>query len=125
MRKEHLQGQLKIRRAWVEVAEKGTLFVDEIGDMKGDVQAKILSLLDSGLFRRLGETKERKADVKIIAATNHDLEKEIKELEIAYIKKVLKKEKDNRTRSAKILGISRSTLKKKIADNPSLRKIAG
>ncbi|MBU4420857.1 MAG: hypothetical protein KKH84_07595, partial [Proteobacteria bacterium] len=46
----------------------------------------------------------------------------LKELEIAYIKKVLKKEKGNRTRSARMLGISRSTLKKKIADNPSLRE---
>ncbi len=48
----------------------------------------------------------------------------LKKLEIAYIKKVLKKEKGNRTRSARILGISRSTLKKKIADNPSLRKLS-
>ena len=240
-------GATRDKKGLVEVAEKGTLFVDEIGDMNPAVQAKILSLLDSGLFRRLGETKERKANVRIIAATNRDLEKEIKnglfrldlfyrlnvfeikvpplrnykedipllagyflsgssltdipeksfstdaikllqqynwpgnirelynvveraivfsgpdneitpehlpqeltcqngsgrssaaqfhindiqlsdsmtlkEIEIAYIKKVLKKEKGNRTRSAKILGISRSTMKKKIAENPSLRKI--
>ncbi|MCG2757442.1 MAG: sigma-54 dependent transcriptional regulator [Desulfobacteraceae bacterium] len=241
-------GAIRDKKGLVEVAEKGTLFVDEIGDMNLAVQAKILALLDSGLFRRLGETKERKANVRIIAATNHDLEKEIekgrfrldlfyrlnvfeikvpplrnrrddipllaeyflsqsslteipeksfstdamnilqqyewpgnirelynmveraivfsgpdkeitprhlpqemtrqkgserpsaaqphindiqlsdsmtlKELEIAHIKKVLKQEKGNRTRSAKILGISRSTLKKKIADNPSLRGIS-
>jgi DNA-binding NtrC family response regulator len=227
-------GAIRDKKGLIEVAEKGTLFVDEIGDMKGDVQAKILTLLDSGLFRRVGETKERNACVRIVAATNRDLEKEIKnglfrldlfyrlnvfevkvpplrnrkqdipllvkyflsssslikssgksfsndaikillkydwpgnvrelynvitpehlppklirqngsehssaartyinvfqlsdnmtlkEIEIAYIKKVLKKEKGNRTRSAGILGISRSTLKKKIADNPSLQKI--
>jgi len=241
-------GATRDKKGLVEVAEKGTLFVDEIGDMNLAVQAKILALLDSGFFRRIGETKERKANVRIIAATNYDLEKEIekgrfrldlfyrlnvfeikvpplrdrkqdisllagyflsnssltdipeksfstdaikllqqydwpgnvrelynvveraivfsgqdseitplylspeltcqndgswrlsavqphindiqlsdnitlKELEIAYIKKVLKKEKGNRTRSARMLGISRSTLKKKIADNTSLRKI--
>jgi len=238
-------GAIKDKKGLVEVAEKGTLFVDEIGDMSLAVQAKILALLDSGFFRRVGETKERKANVRIIAATNRDLEKQIKnglfrldlfyrlnvfeikvpplrnrkhdifplaeyflsrssliknsaksfsndtikillkydwpgnirelynvveraiifsgndneitpqdlppevarqnglglsstersriydiqlsdsmtmkELEIAYIKKVLKKEKGNRTSSAMILGISRSTLKKKIVDNPSLR----
>ena len=240
-------GAIRDKKGLIEVAEKGTLFVDEIGDMKGDVQSKILTLLDLGLFRRVGETKERKAGVRIVAASNRDLEKEIKnglfrldlfyrlnvfeikvpslrnrkqdipllaeyflygsslikgsgksfstdvikiflkydwpgnvrelynvveraiifsgsdneitpehlppeltrqngsdrslevqphiydiqisdsmtlkELEIAYIKKVLKKEKGNRTRSAKILGISRSTMKKKIAENPSLRKL--
>ncbi|HUV49816.1 MAG TPA: sigma-54 dependent transcriptional regulator [Anaerolineae bacterium] len=228
------------KKGLVEVAERGTLFVDEIGDMAGAVQAKVLTVLDSGLFRRLGETTERKANVRIIAATNRHIEREIKKgrfrldlfyrlnvfeinmpplrkrkedipelvdyflshssltkttektfsaqameafqkydwpgnvrelrnvierailfsgqdneitlrylppeltrqngserfsadqphisdfqlsdnmtlkkLEAAYIKKVLKKEKGNRTRSAKILGISRSTIKKKIAD---------
>lgn len=241
-------GAIRDKKGLVEVAEKGTLFVDEIGDMKVDMQAKILILLDSGLFRRVGETKERKASVRIVAATNRDLEKEIKnglfrldlfyrlnvfeikvpplrnrkqdipmlaeyflsgssliknsaksfsndaikillkydwpgnvrelynvveraiifsepdneitpehlppkltlqngsehpsafqpyingfqifdsmtlkEIEIAYIKKVLKKEKGNRTSSARILGISRSTMKKKIADNPSLKKLS-
>ncbi|MBW1676511.1 MAG: sigma-54-dependent Fis family transcriptional regulator, partial [Deltaproteobacteria bacterium] len=55
-----------------------TLFVDEIGDMSTAVQAKLLVVLDTGLFRRLGETAERKANVRIIAASNHDLKKEIK-----------------------------------------------
>lgn len=235
-------GAVKHKKGLIEVAERGTLFVDEIGDMSSAVQAKILTVLDSGLFRRLGETTERKANVRIVAATNYCLEKEIKkgrfrldlfyrlnvfeinmpplrkrkedipmlidyflshssltktmkktfsaqaieafqkydwpgnvrelynaverailfsgqdnkiaprhlspeltcqsrtapdpsivhsisdddyqpsrvmtlkELETAYIKEVLKKEKDNRTRAARILGISRSTIKKKIAD---------
>ncbi|MCK5509266.1 MAG: sigma-54-dependent Fis family transcriptional regulator [Desulfobacterales bacterium] len=235
-------GAVKHKQGLIEVAERGTLFVDEIGDMSSAVQAKILTVLDSGLFRRLGETTERKANVRIVAATNYCLEKEIKkgrfrldlfyrlnvfeinmpplrkrkedipmlidyflshssltktmkktfsaqaieafqkydwpgnvrelynaverailfsgqddkiaprhlspeltcqsrtapdpsivhsisdddyqpsrvmtlkELETAYIKEVLKKEKDNRTRAARILGISRSTIKKKIAD---------
>jgi transcriptional regulator with PAS, ATPase and Fis domain len=220
------------KKGLIEVAERGTLFVDEIGDMTGAVQAKVLTVLDSGLFRRLGETTERKANVRIIAATNRYMEREIKkgrfrldlfyrlnvltinmpplrkrkedipmlvdyffshssltkttektfsaqameafqkydwpgnvrelcnvveravlfsgqdneialrhlppeltrrsgpglddyqpsgmmtlrELEAVYIKEVLKKEESNRTRAARMLGISRSTLKKKIAD---------
>ena len=225
-------GAYKHKKGLMEVAERGTLFVDEIGDMSSAVQAKVLTVLDSGLFRRLGETRERKANVRIIAATNRCPEREIKkgrfrldlfyrlnvftinmpplrkrkedipmlvdyflshssliknaektfsvqamevfqkydwpgnirelcnvverailfsgqnneialkhlspelsrqsggdldayqssgimtlrDLEVVYIKEVLKKEKGNRTRAAKMLGISRSTLKKKIAD---------
>lgn len=225
-------GAERHKKGLIEVAERGTLFVDEISDMTGAVQAKVLTVLDSGLFRRLGETVERKANVRIIAATNRCLEREIKKgrfrldlfyrlnvleinmpplrkrkedipilvdyflshfslientektfsvqameafqkydwpgnvrelcnvveraivfsgqdneivlrhlppeltrqsgaasddyqpsgvitlrkLEAAYIKKVLKKEEGNRTHAARILGISRSTLKKKIAE---------
>jgi len=232
-------GAAEHKKGLIEVAEKGTLFVDEVGDMSLAVQAKLLTVLDSGLFRRLGETQDRKADVRIIAATNHDLDKQIKkgrfradlfyrlnvfditlpplrmrkedtsllanyflsrstlanssgktfaadavdafqkydwpgnvrelsnvvdraivlsgpddnicfqhlppeltrsgdasktarhpapsgmtlrEVEIAYIKAMLKKEKGNRTRAARELGIARSTLKKKIAANRSLRE---
>jgi len=229
------------KKGLVEVAERGTLFVDEIGDMSTAVQAKLLVVLDTGLFRRLGETAERKANVRIIAASNHDLKKEIKngrfrsdlfyrlnvfeikmpplrrrkedipmlaeyflsnssigagqsktfspetiealckhdwpgnvrelanvveraivfsrgnneitprhlspelapprrdtgtslilrastgmalaDVEIAYIHELLKREKGNRTRAARLLGISRSTLKKKIAEHPSLREL--
>ncbi|NVM20344.1 MAG: sigma-54-dependent Fis family transcriptional regulator [Desulfobacterales bacterium] len=228
------------KKGLIEVAEGGTLFVDEIADMALAVEAKLLDVLDSGLFRRLGETVERKANVRIIAATNRELKKEIEkglfrsdlfyrlnvfeiempplrkrkediarlaeyflacsrlatiskktfssdalkalleydwpgnvrelsnvveraivfsgqdseispkhlspelirpggavtrnayqassgmtlaEAELAYIKEVLEKEHGNRTRTARILGISRSTLKKKISDNPSLQKL--
>jgi len=233
-------GAVEPKKGLIEVAEKGTLFVDEVGDMSLAVQAKLLTVLDSSLFRRLGETRERRANVRIIAATNHDLQKLIKagrfradlfyrlnvfeitlpplrmrrediplltghflsrsiladkagktfsagamkvlqeygwpgnvrelsnlvdraivfsgpdndiclkhlppeltraagaaekarhpaaggmtlrELETAYIKEVLKTEKGNRTRAAQKLGISRSTLKKKIAANRSFREI--
>jgi two-component system response regulator HydG len=61
------------KKGLIEVAEAGTLFVDEIGDMSRSVQAKLLVVLDSGLFRRIGETSERRADVRIIAATNCDM----------------------------------------------------
>ncbi len=56
-----------------ESAHRGTLFLDEIGDLPLPVQAKLLRLLQEGTFRRLGETHERHADLRIIAATNADL----------------------------------------------------
>jgi DNA-binding NtrC family response regulator len=60
-----------------EVADGGTLFIDEIGEMAGGLQAKLLRVLEDGCFRRVGSTKEIKTDVRIIAATNKDLVKEV------------------------------------------------
>lgn len=234
-------GALTAKKGLIEVAERGTLFVDEVADMSLAVQAKLLNVLDTGLFRRLGETRDRIANVRFVAVTNRDLQKEthakrfrldiyyrlnvvrmtmpslrqrkadipllveyflsrsrltscsdkkfsieaieafqrydwpgnvrelqnvveraivfsrenkvitprhlpselapqqrdpvrslmpspsfgmtLAEVEIAYIKEVLKREHANRTRAACALGIARSTLKKKIADNPSLRTL--
>jgi DNA-binding NtrC family response regulator len=61
----------------VEVAEGGTLFVDEIAEMGGGLQAKLLRVLEDGHYRRVGSTQERHADVRIVAATNKALEAEI------------------------------------------------
>lgn len=60
-----------------EVADGGTLFIDEIGEMAGGLQAKLLRVLEDGRFRRVGSTKEINTDVRIIAATNKDLAKEV------------------------------------------------
>ncbi|MFH1860996.1 MAG: sigma-54 dependent transcriptional regulator [bacterium] len=60
-----------------EVADSGTLFLDEVGDMSLTLQAKILRVLQNGEFERVGEIKTKKVDVRIIAATNKDLEEEI------------------------------------------------
>ena len=60
-----------------EVAEAGTMLLDEIGDMPLDLQAKLLRVLESRRFRRLGGTKELSTDVRILAATNFDLSKRI------------------------------------------------
>jgi transcriptional regulator with PAS, ATPase and Fis domain len=57
----------------LEAADGGTLFLDEIGELPLTMQAKLLSTLESKTFRRLGSTRQRKADVRIIAATNRDL----------------------------------------------------
>jgi DNA-binding NtrC family response regulator len=62
-----------------EIADGGTLFIDEIGEMAGGLQAKLLRVLEDGRFRRVGSTKEIKTDVRIIAATNKDLAKEVAE----------------------------------------------
>ena len=62
----------------VEEAEGGTLFLDEVGDLTSDAQARLLRFLNDRSYERLGEPKERRADVRIIAATNRRLEEEVK-----------------------------------------------
>ena len=61
-----------------EVAEGGTLFVDEVAEMTPALQAKLLRVLEDGHYRRVGSTQDRRADVRIIAATNKPLEAEQK-----------------------------------------------
>jgi transcriptional regulator with PAS, ATPase and Fis domain len=67
------------RRGKFELANTGVLLLDEIGDMPLTLQSKLLHVLQSGEFSRLGSEKELKSDAWIIAATNHRLDKEIKE----------------------------------------------
>ena len=62
-----------------DLADKGTIFLDEIGDLPLELQAKLLRVLQEGEFERLGGTKTRKVDVRIIAATNRNLNKLRKE----------------------------------------------
>ncbi len=63
----------------IEASDGGTLFLDEIGELPLPAQAKLLRFLQEGEFRRVGETETRTADVRIIAATNRKLEKEVDE----------------------------------------------
>lgn len=60
----------------IEVAEGGTLFIDEVAEMAPALQAKLLRVLEDGHYRRVGSTKEAHADVRILAATNKPLEEE-------------------------------------------------
>ncbi len=62
-----------------EVADGSTIFLDEIGELPLDTQSKLLRVLEEGCFERLGSTKTLKVDVRIIAATNRDLDLEVKE----------------------------------------------
>ena len=63
------------KKGLIEVAEKGTIFLDEIGEMSPMVQVKLLRVLQERKFRRLGGTEEVEADIRIIAATNRELSK--------------------------------------------------
>jgi two-component system response regulator PilR (NtrC family) len=67
------------KKGLIEVAEKGTIFLDEIGEMSPMVQVKLLRVLQERKFRRLGGTDEVEADIRIIAATNRDLSKMVAE----------------------------------------------
>jgi DNA-binding NtrC family response regulator len=61
----------------VEVADGGTLFLDEVGEMAAEVQSKLLRVLDTGTFYRVGATRKRRADFRLVAATNRDLRAEV------------------------------------------------
>ncbi|MCS4225365.1 sigma-54 dependent transcriptional regulator [Sphingobacterium sp. BIGb0165] len=70
-------GATKDQRGLFEEAHLGTIFLDEIGEMAIELQAKILRVLETGEFLKVGDSKPTKVDVRIIAATNRDLEAEI------------------------------------------------
>lgn len=70
-------GISKARKGLLEEANDGTLFMDEIGNLPLHMQAKLLRVLDTGVFRRLGETRERSVAIRVVAATNADIEKQI------------------------------------------------
>ncbi len=70
-------GAVKDRPGRFEVAHQGTLFLDEIGETSPGLQVKLLRVLQEGEFERVGESRTRKADVRILAATNKDLRREV------------------------------------------------
>jgi len=70
---------VKDRAGKFEAADKGTIFLDEIGDMSLSAQAKVLRALQENIITRVGADKDIKVDVRVIAATNKDLKKEIAE----------------------------------------------
>ncbi len=71
-------GATKHKLGLVEAASGGTLLLDEVGDMPGAIQAALLRFLECGEFRRLGEVQLRRADVRVIAATNCDFDEAVR-----------------------------------------------
>jgi len=70
-------GATKDKKGLVEEAKDGTLFLDEIGEMPLELQPKLLRLLENGTYMRVGDTKEQKANLRIVAASNRNLHDEI------------------------------------------------
>ncbi len=72
-------GALSRKIGRFEMADRGTIFLDEIGDLPMELQAKLLRVLQEGEFERVGGAETFKVDVRVIAATNHDLQKAMEE----------------------------------------------
>jgi NtrC-family two-component system response regulator AlgB len=71
-------GAVRDQEGRVEAAEGGTLFLDEVAEISPGLQAKLLRFIQDKQFERVGETRTRSADVRIVAATNRDLEADVK-----------------------------------------------
>tara|TARA_B100002052_G_scaffold235908_1_gene219295 strand:- start:2515 stop:3723 length:1209 start_codon:yes stop_codon:yes gene_type:complete len=78
-KKGSFTGATESRKGYFEAADKGTIFLDEIGELPLEIQAKLLRVIEQGEFIRVGDTKSEKIDTRIIAATNRDLLLEVKE----------------------------------------------
>ncbi|HSE92937.1 MAG TPA: sigma-54 dependent transcriptional regulator [Methylomirabilota bacterium] len=71
-------GAINAKPGLIELADGGTLFLDEIGEMEPDSQVKLLRVLESGAFFRVGGTRPRRVDVRVVSATNRDLAEAMK-----------------------------------------------
>lgn len=71
-------GAISAKSGYFEDAGEGALFLDEIGELPVDLQAKLLRVLENGEYQRVGETQTRKSNARVIAATNRDLRQEVR-----------------------------------------------
>ena len=76
-KKGSFTGAIENKKGYFEEADKGSIFLDEIGELPKEVQAKLLRVIESGEYIRVGESKTNRTDVRIIAATNRELQKEV------------------------------------------------
>jgi len=76
-KKGSFTGAIENKKGYFEEADKGSIFLDEIGELPKETQAKLLRVIESGEFIRVGESKSHKTDVRIIAATNRNLKEEV------------------------------------------------
>jgi DNA-binding NtrC family response regulator len=72
-------GAVAAKKGLLEVADRGTVFLDEIGDVDRDLQPKLLKVLEEKRFRRLGDVRDRSVDIRLIAATHRDLARAVQE----------------------------------------------
>ena len=72
-------GAISAKKGLLEVADRGTVFLDEIGDVDRDLQPKLLKVLEEKRFRRLGDVKDRSVDIRLVAATHQDLARAVQE----------------------------------------------
>ena len=70
-------GAVADRRGWFEQADRGTIFLDEVGELRADHQAKLLRVLQEKRFHRVGAVRPTSVDVRVVAATNRDLERAV------------------------------------------------
>ena len=70
-------GATSTREGYFEVADGGTIFLDEIGELTPEIQAKLLRVLEEGEFERVGSSRTKRVDVRLIAATHRDLEDDV------------------------------------------------
>lgn len=103
-------GAVAAKPGLFEIADGGTLFIDEFGEMSGALQAKLLRVLEDGSMRRVGSVTERHVNVRVIAATNRDLEKEVRE----------KNFREDLFYRINVLGIQLPPLRDRIGDIPKL-----
>ncbi len=78
-RKGAFTGAVADKKGLIQMADEGTLFLDEVGDMPPALQAKLLKVIETGEAMPLGDTKPRSSDIRLITATNQDLERKIRE----------------------------------------------
>jgi DNA-binding NtrC family response regulator len=105
-------GAVATKPGLIEVADGGTLFIDEFGEMSGALQSKLLRVLEDGSMRRVGSVTERHVNVRVIAATNRDLEHEVQN----------KNFREDLFYRINVLGITLPPLRQRVEDIPLLAK---